>query len=594
MIFSSDVKKGAERAPFFCLKTLDRTVLRTSYIDHVSLKGTVPFMKRLLLAAILACAVYPLTAGGYYDQGIAYYKSRSFEKARDALQKETEANPSNGMAWYFLGEVCKNISDFQAAEDAFRQAVKNPIQRKYLSLAYWNLLVIVEQKSDVAEIIKVCREFYYATGDDGAKRKVDDIINKMIWSDNQQALDLYKQGCDLRDRGNTQEAKQKFSDALAADSSFLAPRFELGQFAYAEGNHREAATQFSVIADKVPYYGGVNLILGEIYYNDKSFQKAADCFQRTVDFGFLDKETKFSSYLKLASCHFSLRAFDKAEDAADQALKIKPSDREALMLMSAVDIKLERFDDALKTLTKLQAVEPENADVIFQIGSLYYKQQNTRYIRSFDQLYALCSKGGAQVPQKYVKAMLILLKAHAAAGENQNTAEIFSSLPDSARDTEISLLAAKANMSIRRFDAAISIFEKLSLSNDDRFALCRAYAHTGNKAKAKTLLIDLIRISQSYSEKALADQALAPIAKEITADEQKARQLRDETVRKQQQEEALRRQKEEALRKQQEDALRKQQEEEALRKQQAAQNSAPSSSPSGQSPAPYDQTGNGQ
>ena len=535
-------------------------------------------MKRILLAAILACAVYPLTAGGYYDQGIAYYKSRSFEKARDALQKETEANPSNGMAWYFLGEVCKNISDFQAAEDAFRQAVKNPIQRKYLSLAYWNLLVIVEQKSDVGEIIKVCREFYYATGDDGAKRKVDDIINKMIWSDNQQALESYKQGCELRDQGNKQDAKRKFSDALAADSSFLAPRFELGQFAYAEGNHREAASQFSVIADKVPYYGGVNLILGEIYYTDKSFQKAADCYQRTVDFGFLDKETRFSSYLKLAGCHFSLRAYDKAEDAAEQALKIKSADREALMLMSAIDIKLERFDDALKTLTKLQAVDPENADVIYQIGSLYYKQQNTKYIRSFDQLFSLCRKSGAPVPSKYVKAMQILLKAHAAAGENQNAADIFSSLPDSARDTEATLLAARANASIRRFDTAITLFEKLSLANDDRFLLCSAYAHTGNKARAKTLLVELIRVNQMYSDKALSDQALAPVAKEIAADEHKVRQLREETARKQQ-----------------EEALRKQKEEEAQRKQQSAtQAPATQSSPAVQSPAPYDQNGIGQ
>lgn len=494
-------------------------------IQYGSFNGRKQQMKRCILAVIFTAVAFPLAAGGYYDQGISLYKAKSYTKAREALQNEVAGNPSNGMAWYFLGETCKNINDYSGAEAAFRQAVVNPIQHKYLSLAYWNLVVIVEQKNDVGQIIQVCRSFYMATGEGGAKRKVDDIINKMIWSDNQQALDIYKEGCDLRDQKQTKDAKAKFNDAISADSTFLAPRFELGQILYAEGKARDAIEQFRIIADKVPYYGSVQLLIGEIYYNDKSFDSAADAFSKALDYGFFDKDTQFNAYLKLASCQLSLKDLEKAGDAAGKALRINGTDKDALMLMSAIDIRLDRYDDALKTLTKLQRVEPDNADIIYQIGSIYFRQKNLpKYTASFDQLFELASQNGTQIPSKYHKAMQILLKAHFTDANYLRVTEIYALIPESTHDAEISLCQAKALYHTKHFTESVSLFEKLSLTQDDRFFLCQAYVKAGNKSKAKSSLIALISQNQTYSGKASADPVLSPVMKDIDADKQKEQQ----------------------------------------------------------------------
>jgi tetratricopeptide (TPR) repeat protein len=482
-------------------------------------------MKRIIMMAALIAVVSPLLASNFFDQGTTYYKAKSYVKAREAFQNEVNANPSNGMAWYFLGEVCKNLTDFAAAENAYRNAVSKPIQRKYLSLAYWNLLVLVEQRNDISEIIRTSRDFWRNTGDDGAKRKVDEMINKMIWTDNQQAIDLYKEGCDLRDQNKTDEAHQKFLDAGSADSTFLAPHFELGQILYAEGKHNEAAEQFRIIAEKVPYYSAVNLLLGEIYYNEKSYQPAADALDKALEFGFFDKDTVFATNFKLAAARFSLRDFEKAEDAAEKALTINGSDKDALMLMSAIDIKLDRYDEALKTLIKLQSFDQDNADILYQIGSIYYRQQNAeKYTKSFDQLFTLSTKGGSQVPAKYQKAMSILSKHLFTRGNFVRVTEIFSALPESARDTDMSLIAAKSYAHQKYYDTAISLFEKLSLNSDDRFTLCQCYVHAGMKQKAKTALMYLINANTSYRDKAVSDTALAPIAKEIAAEQTKAQQ----------------------------------------------------------------------
>ncbi|MGL4370761.1 MAG: tetratricopeptide repeat protein, partial [Spirochaetota bacterium] len=496
----------------------------TTAKDNFSTDGiTMKKVSAFLTLFIIASAILPLYAGSAYDEGIRYYKANNLEKAKEALSREVESNPANGTAWYFLGESYMKTGVYAEAENAFRKAVDANIQKKYLSLAYWNLIVLVEQRGNVGDLITAYRDFWQRTGDGGAKRKVDDMINKMIWSDNQSAADLFKQAGDLRDHGKIADAKQKYQEALYADSSFLAPHFDLGQMLYTEGKTSEAAQHFRIIADRIPYYSSVQILLGDIYYKNGSYPAAADALEKALTYGFFDSSVRFSAFLKLGSARFSTREYDKAAAAIESALEIRGSDKDALMMMSAINIKLERYDDALKSLTKLQAVSPENPDVLYQIGSIYYKQQNSeKCTRYFDQLFSVLSKGRDPLSQKYNKAMQILAKNHFSSASYKRCAEIISALPESSRDSELNLMHAKSRYQLHEYDAAIPLFEKLSLGYDDRFSLCKAYMKAGMKPKAKNALSSLCAYNSSYKDKALSDPVLAPVMKEIIADQKRA------------------------------------------------------------------------
>jgi tetratricopeptide (TPR) repeat protein len=479
-------------------------------------------MKKILLTAFIlsASAVH---AGYNYDVGIRQYGAKNFDKAKDSFLKEVIDNPANGNAFYFLGEIDKNAGRFADAENNFRKAISGNVQRKYLSLAYWNLIVLIEQRNDIGELIKLCREFQQKTGDESAKRKVDEVINKLMWTDSDDANNIYKEAIRLKDDGKINEAKMKFQDALKVDSSFLACRFEIGLILYNAGNISEAAQYLKTVGDKIPYYSAVHYLLGEIYYANKSYPASANSFSLALEYGFFDKQTQFSAFLKLSGSYYNLKDYEKAADSAQKALAINGTDREALMLVSAINIKNEKYEEALSSLNKLNSLTPNDNEILFQIGSIYYRMnKEDKYIYYFDTIFTLTSKDGAAVPSKYHKAMLILIKALNGRSEYKRMTLVAAALPESARDYETNLSVARAYYQLREYPLSITRYERLSLNNDDdRLNLCRAYIRTSNKSKAKDLLAPLMKNNTSLSNRALSDQVLSPLAKEIQAAEQK-------------------------------------------------------------------------
>jgi tetratricopeptide (TPR) repeat protein len=480
-------------------------------------------MKYLLCFVVALSAVIPAFAGRNYDIGIRYYSAKNYDKAREALLKEVVEVPSNGNAYYFLGEVEKAAGRFSDSENYYRKAVQTQIQRKYLSLAYWNLLVLIEQRNDIGELIKVCQEFNRRTGDGSARRKIDDIINKLIWSDSEDAIRTYKEGLSLKESGKKEDARGKFFDALKIDPSFLAPHFELGIMYYGEGKNSDAISHLRSVGDRIPYYSAVHLLLGDLYYATRSYQQSVAEFDLALEYGFFDKDTRFATLVKSGSSHYNLRNYDKASAQITEALEISPNDKDCLMLLSAIDIKTENYDAALATLTKLHSVTPNDNDVLLQIGSLYYRQNKTdKAAGYFETIFGNTTKNGGQISEKYHKAMVILFKYYYDKKEYSKSSRIASVLPQSAFDFDANLTAARSYFHNREYQKAADIYERLTIGDDDRMNLARCYVKIGDKSRAKSLLQSVIKYSQQMRSKALSDSILSSLAKEIQQDEQRA------------------------------------------------------------------------
>ena len=286
---------------------------------------------------------------------------------------------------------------------------------------------------------------------------------------------------------------------------------------YNEGKSSDAAQQFRMITDKVPFHSTAQLLLGEIYYSNKSYQEAIDALTHAVDYGFIDKTNRFDVYYKISASYYNLRDYEKSLQYAHEALSLKGGDFDTLMLLSAVDIKLEKYDEALSSLSKLSAIDPNNADIQYQLGSIHYKMGDTdKYTAAFSKLFAIISKESSYSP-KYQKAMVLLSTYEYNLKSYKRTTEIIDIIPADSRDYETRIIHARSLYQIKEYARAASVLESISLQNEDKFLLCRSYVKSGNREKGKTLLASMILYNNTLQSTALADSILAPLAKEILA-----------------------------------------------------------------------------
>jgi len=456
----------------------------------------------------------------YLGRGRSYYMYKKYDKAKEMFLKELEER-ENGNAYYFLGEIEKREGNYKKAMEYYQKAIINRISGKYLRLAYWNLIVLTERQGDYLSMVKSLKIFWNRTHDAGAKKKVEDLINKLMWSDKKEATESYQKGIELKKDKKIAEAEKAFRDALYKDASFLAAKFEIGMIAYKKGEMSEATSLFRDIVERIPFYGEVHLLLGDISFNRGYYRSAAEHFSSALEYGFLNKNTRYLIRLKRGTSYYNTGTYERAREDIESALKLNDESLDPLLLLSAIHIKEHNYEEALKTLQKAQKSHQNNPEILFQIGSIYYKMDDPQYTKYFDTLFQMRRK---EVPQKYQKAFQLLLLGYYKKGRYQRVAEIAEELPDAYKNHEVSLAIANAFYTIGTYNKAISYYERLSLGDDDRFRLCKAYALTGKRDKAKELLQKL-SYRETLLQKALEDKALKHIASEVVQEKKQSSEI---------------------------------------------------------------------
>ncbi len=473
-------------------------------------------MKKNLLYASFLLFIMSLAVdvhAGYFEQGSRYYVYRNYARAREMFLKAVEAS-NDGNAYYFLGEIEKNEKNFEKAVEYYQLAVKGRINRKYYKLAYWNVIVLTEQTGDYTGMVKFCRELYERTGDDGAKSKVESVINKFLWTDNEEAKQSYNRGIEFKKAEKYDEAESAFREALSRESSFLAPQFELGLSELRRGRGGEALHYFARVADRIPFYGEVHLLMGDIYFQREAYRDAAFHLDRAMETSFLDKNSRYQVYIKNATAQYNTPNFEKSKEHLASALKLNAASRDALLMLSAINIREENYREALSSLEKAHKLDPDDTEVIFQTGSIHYRLGDARHTAEFDRLFNL-TEGESDIPQKYHRAFEILAKHHFQAGNYARADTIMQALPDGGRTHEQNLMRARASYHLGDYEEAIRRYERLSPGGEeDRYILCLLYAKTGQTGRARTILTGLVS-SETYRAKASKEPVLSKILSQI-------------------------------------------------------------------------------
>ncbi|MBN2039476.1 MAG: hypothetical protein JW864_05510 [Spirochaetes bacterium] len=464
---------------------------------------------------------------GYYEEACKNFTFKKYEKARELFLKNLEIT-DNGNSYYFLGEIEKAEGNYDKAEEYYKISISKNVIKKYKKLAYWNLIILQEQQGRYRDMVVQCKEFWEDMNEDSAKKKVETVINKLLWTNNEDAKNIYNSGIENKRNGSIEEAKKNFYSALQIDSNFLAAKFEIALIYLEDDNPNYAIQYLRDISDEIPFYGEVHLLLGDLYFNNHTYNYSIHYLNNAMKYGFLDRKTKYLIRLKLATSNYELRQYEQAITEISAAIELNNKEIEPLILLSAIYIKSEDFKNALETLLKARDRNKDNIEIIYQIGSLYYKTDDQQYLKYFDLLFNKIAGSKDKIPQKYYKAFILLLKKQYEKEKYQETCKIIEFLPEDMLTYDLHLMAARSLFHVGKYSKAIDHFEKISLENDDKFLLSISYAQNDEREKARNILWNLSEIN-GYLDKAKSENAVRKIAFDI---ENEKRRIEEERIKK--------------------------------------------------------------
>ncbi|MFC1668922.1 tetratricopeptide repeat protein [Spirochaetota bacterium] len=476
--------------------------------------------KKVLIIVISILFLFTLNSGlmaGYYNRGRTYFTFKKYDKAKEMFLRAVEKS-EHGDSYYFLGEIEKLQGNFKEAEEFFNKAVDSKyMTKKYRKNAFWNLIVLADQKGNYNEVVKTCKKMWNKLRDYSAKQKIESLINKFLWTENKAAIKKYKQGLKLKERKKYDKALELFKEAANLDAFFLAPKFELGMHAYRNNEIDTASSYLSEIASKIPFYAEVHLIMGEINFNKGYYRNTIEYLTNSLEYGFISRKTEYMIKVKRGTSYYKEGDYDKAEEDILDAISLRGKSFKLLILISAINIKQKQYESALKHLKMANRIKGNHTSVLYQIGSIYYKKNDSRFVRYFDNLFNITKN---KDPGKYIKAFRILMNEHYKRGNYRKALSIISQLPENYRGTDVQLLEAKIYYKLNRIKKSIELFEKLYLNDDDKLILSMAYSRSGRKDRAKEILINLIYYDK-YKKLASKNRYLKRIVREIEKEKKK-------------------------------------------------------------------------
>ena len=438
----------------------------------------------LIFIILLAQKIY---ADPYYESARRQYIFKNFDKARELFLESAE-NHNNGNSYFFLGEIEKLEENYDKALYYYEKAVQEQeIEKNYLRNAYWNLIIIYEQRGKTNEVIKTCKQMWERLRYEGAKKRIEDTIDRFLWTDNEEAAELYREGLILQDSGDPEGAEQHFNEALYISSSFLAPRVELGLAAYRSGDLRRAAYYLNSVASAIPFYSDIHLVMGDIAMKMRNWRRAVYHLNLVFEFGLLDRNTEFTALLRRASSLHKLRRFDEAVEDIERALEINPRSLAGIILLASINLDRNNKEEALANLRQAERIDSRNPFVLLNMGEILLDKEDSGYVDYFQRLFN--SRKQDESPSgRQVRAYTALVEHYYEYQNYRKALDIRAAIPVSRRDDHLNRITAYSHYHLKEYDNALSFFQMIRLRNEDHLIYAKAHYMNGSPDKAKNHL----------------------------------------------------------------------------------------------------------
>ena len=483
-------------------------------INQVKCGKLVKYMKRNILIILLLAASVAYAAGPFFNRGQNQYMNKNYDRARELFLQGLKAG-ERGNTYFFLGEIERLQGNLPEAQNYYALALTVNTTQRYVNNAYMNFILIAEQRGDTQALARTSKIMWQRNKDNSAKDRIEQLINRLVWTDNRAAIEKYNQALRLR---STEPAKsiELFAEAVKLAGDFIAAQFEQAMLLSANEKPKEAKRLFEDITTKIPIHASAHIALANILYDEEEYEASIEHYNKALEFGFLSRDTEFLIFSQLSKAHFATDRPTEALNAAAQASRIRPSDIPTLLFQSSIYIRQRDLENAMRILQSAEKIDGQNPDVLLQIGSIYFRNKDPKHIQYFDRLAGVIISNPRINCRQYSQALNILLRSHF---DSENYARIGSIAPrmENCLSNESILITARAFYHLENYSESIKYFERLKLNNDqDIILLCCAYVKNENKAKAESILRNATENS-SLINSAQKNDVLKPIINEIRA-----------------------------------------------------------------------------
>jgi len=137
----------------------------------------------------------------------------------------------------------------------------------------------------------------------------------------------------------------------------------LAQLYLQKGDYKNAVAAFTIYSYLTPLNQEETMLLADLYYAIGLPLVAAKYYERAVTF----KSDRASYYEKLASAYIAAHRPDKAKDALNRALNIKPTSQ-LWFMMAQILYEREKFKEAYEALRKSTKLNPKKAEAWLLMG----------------------------------------------------------------------------------------------------------------------------------------------------------------------------------------------------------------------------------
>ncbi|MCX7787678.1 MAG: tetratricopeptide repeat protein [Spirochaetes bacterium] len=245
------------------------------------------------------------------------------------------------------------------------------------------------------------------------------------------------------------------------------------------------------------------LMLGELYYNEESWDKAMHTYGLLMDLCGVDMSlNEYEISLKYA---ISSLKTGKYEEAYKGFLIARTKDMESFEVnyhLGILEFKRKSYEKAVPLLKHAASKQPDHLETLKYLGYALYKTGKAK-----EALPYLRRVFEHQPDDK--ETIYAMGQCYYELGANDQAIRVFTHLrPDPTYGPQAALLCGMTNLRIRQVDRAIMDFE-IGLRHKEiqpevllelKYRLSSAYAQKQELGKALTLLMEIYNVQPSYRD----------------------------------------------------------------------------------------------
>lgn len=470
-------------------------------------------------------------------KAIAKAREREYEQSRELLTAALELDPSYYMAWRTLGDVEKIHSNFDAAESAFTNAIKNRRNNRYELAQRAEVRVRLGKYDQAAEdIARAMKRFpryqghYYALGLLSlVTKKFDDAINAFQpLADDGNLGALFYLGVAFIQTKQYEQAEAAFRRLVARQPAYIPSRKYLALLLLHKKRYREVtellrpivaqnskdlgSAQYLAYAlsQQGEYEHAKAILTNYLKENPDAVEVKAQLGSTMMAAGEVDQGlgeiediVRGEASFEAAESAYVLSLLSKrdpvaAKSAVAQLLEKRPESVTLMNLKGIIEMETDDLAASRNTFERSLQLEPNNLIALQNLSTIAARE------REFDKARSHLAQALAAVPEDRV-SLRKMAELEIADGRSDKAEELLDGLARRYPDDMAGLaLLAQIYLKSGRVPNARTLLNNIDASGViDRSTLhllVRAYLTIGEPEKADFFLRRLITIAPDDAE----------------------------------------------------------------------------------------------